>query len=546
MSAACRTGGRIVALATVWLLAWDRPQAAPVDRTATTGRNPALVAAEIDRHTEARLTAAKIPLSPQADDAEFLRRAALDITGRIPTAERTLTFLNDQSLDRRAKLINELLADHTYGEHFATVWYHRMIKPDDDNKRLIVGNKLRDWLADRFNQNQTWDRLVTDLITASGARDQNPATTFLLAHVGAGQPDPSKVTAVTSRLFLGVQLGCCECHNHPFTKLQQTDFWGIAAFFTATRGIDRTNKVPRISDHSPQVPTGAGAKNDFGPFGSIVIPDSNGTIVRAKFLGGAQPPTPPPDRLRTQLAAWLTASSNPWFARAAVNKLWANFFGRGIVNPIDDMRPESESSHPDLLQFLAEEFAASGFDQKHLIRCICLSKTYQRSSRVLPENRVDDILYSHMPLKMMTADMLFDSLSVALGHSAAEQGTGVRKKIKKGADTPRDQFRKFFHAEADDDAGVAEDYTHGVPQALNLMNSVQMNDTTAVVARLMKAGGGTEKIIESLYLCVLSRKPIPAETKRMTAYVAGAKDAAKAYADLMWVLLNSGEFVFNH
>ena len=228
------------------------------------------------------------------------------------------------------------------------------------------------------------------------------------------------MTAAVSRLFLGVRLECCECHNHPFTKLQQTDFWGVAAFFTATRGIDRSNKVPRIYDVSPQDPTGKGGKNDSAPLGSIVIPDSNGKTVRAKFLGGEQPPTPPPDRLRTELAAWLTAPSNPWFARAAVNRLWANFFGRGIVNPIDDMRPESDSSHPEVLQLLAEEFAASGFDQKHLIRCICLSKTYQRSSRVLPENKADDLLYSHMPLKMMTADMLFDSLSVALDHSAAE------------------------------------------------------------------------------------------------------------------------------
>ena len=399
MRTACRTGVRIAALAAVWLLAWDGPQAAPVDKTAkATGRNPALVAAEIDRHIEARLTAAKVALSPQADDAEFLRRAALDITGRIPTAERTLAFLNDRSPDRRAKLIDELLADREYGEHFATVWYHRMIKPDNDNKRLIIGNTLRDWLADRFNQNQTWDRLVTDLVTASGERDENPETTFLLAHVVAGQPDPSKMTAAVSRLFLGVRLECCECHNHPFTKLQQTDFWGMAAFFTATRGIDRSNKVPRIYDVSPQDPTGKGGKNDSALVGSIVIPDSNGKTVRAKFLGGEQPPTPPPDRLRTELAAWLTAPSNPWFARAAVNRLWANFFGRGIVNPIDDMRPESDSSHPEVLQLLAEEFAASGFDQKHLIRCICLSKTYQRSSRVLPENKVDDRpLQPHAP-----------------------------------------------------------------------------------------------------------------------------------------------------
>jgi hypothetical protein len=152
-----------------------------------------------------------------------------------------------------------------------------------------------------------------------------------------------------------------------------------------------------------------------------------------------------------------------------------------------------------------------------------------------------------MPLKMMTADMLFDSLGLALGRPVAEQQyeTG-RKKLRKDADTPQDQFRKFFHAEADDDVGVVEDYTHGVPQALRLMNSNPMNDTAAVVAQLTETGGGPAVIVERLYLRVLSRKPSVAETKQMTTYVAGNSDAMKAYADVMWVLLNSGEFVFNH
>jgi len=542
-----RPGACISALAAAWLLVWAGAQSAAIENPVTaTVRQPVLVADQIDRHIEAPLIAAKVALSPQVGDAEFLRRATLDITGRIPTAERTLVFLNDNRPDRRAMLIDELLADRAYGEHFATIWYYRMIKPDTDNKRLILGNTLHDWLASRFNQNQPWDRLVADLVTASGERDENPATTFLLAQVVAGQPDASKLTAAVSRLFLGVRLECCECHNHPFTKLQQSDFWGMAAFFTATRGIDRNNKVPRINDVSTQDSPSQRNKNGAALVGSIVIPDSNGQTVKAKFLGGEQLVNPLPDRLRTELAAWLTAPSNPWFARAAANRLWANFFGRGIVNPIDDMRSESDSSHPEVLQLLAAEFTEFGFDQKHLIRCICLSKTYQRSSRVLPENKVDDLLYGRMPLKMMTADVLFNSLGVALDHSVAEQQIGLRKKIRKDAETPRDQFRKFFHAEADDDVGVVEDYTHGVPQALRLMNSAPMNDTAAVVAQLMKTSSESEQVIESLYLRVLSRKPTSAEARRMTAYVADEQDKSKAYADLMWVLLNSGEFVFNH
>jgi len=564
MRIAERTGVRILAVTAVWLSAGLGPRAslAQIQGESSpakpTARNPAPVAAAIDRHVAARLAEAKTPLSPQADDAEFLRRAALDITGRIPTAEQASAFLNDRTPDRHARLIDELLAAHAYGEHFATVWYHRMVKPDTDNKRLLLGNNFRDWIADRFNQNQPWDRLTTDLITASGERDENPGTVFLLAQVVAGQPDPSKMTAAASRLFLGVRLECCECHDHPFTTLRQTDFWGIAAFFTAARGIDRQNKVPRIYDADLEVSpyknspyknstSKISANDDSTPVGSIVIPDSNGKMVRAKFLDAAEPPISASTKLRTQLAQWLTAPANPRFARAAANRLWAGFFGRGIVNPIDDMRPECESSHPEVLELLAGEFAASGFDQKHLIRCICLSETYQRSSRALPANKTDDRLYSRMPLKMLSADMLFNSLGLVLDHPVADpEFAPGRSKAKKGADTPQDRFRKFFHAEADDDVGVVEDYTHGVPQALRLMNSEPMNDVTAVVQRLMAAGGGPARIIEGLYLRVLSRKPTPVELKRMTAYVAAEPDAQTAYADLMWVLLNGGEFVFNH
>jgi hypothetical protein len=549
----------IAGLTTVWLAAGHGAQAAPPAKTAA--RLPSSVAAEVDRLIDARLMAGKIPASPQADDAEFLRRACLDITGRIPTAERTAAFLADSRPDKRAKLIDELLADREYGEHFATIWYHRMVKPDDDNRRQIANNKMVGWLTERFNQNQGWDRLVTDILTASGDREKHPETLFFLAHVGGGkqgQPEPNKLTAAATRLFMGVRLECCECHNHPFTKLQQTDFWSMAAFFSTTHGNDSSvaaikgGATPAIQEGNlnGRVVRGKAKKEGVAqsklPVGSIEIPDTKGKTVRTKFLGGPQAPSAPATHLRAQLAAWLTGPSNPYFARAAANKLWANFFGRGIVTPVDDMRPENEVTHPEILQLLSREFVASGFDQKYLIRCICLSQAYQRSSRVLPGNKEDDSLYSHMQLKMMTADMLFDSLGVALGHTASSTDRAADKKTKKYTGTGRDEFRKFFHAEADDDVGVAEDYTHGVPQVLRLMNSSHINDTAGVVQRLMKANAAPATIIENLYLRVLARRPTETETKRMTAYVASEQNAPKAYGDLIWILLNSGEFLFNH
>jgi hypothetical protein len=540
----------LLSLATVWLIIPTKPQAAPAER------NVATVAAELDRLIDARLAEAKVPASPVADDAEFCRRVSLDIRGRIPTPERVVAFLADTDPYKRAKLIDEFLADPEYGEHFATIWYHKMVKPDDDN-RFLISDSLAHWLADRFNKNDGWNKIVTEILTADGMRDKNPATVFWLANVGMDKdkhPEPNKITAAASHLFLGVKLECCECHNHPFATLKQTDFWGVAAFFGQVHSDNASKKdakaggIPGIHEGGALKGKAAKAGGEKAPAGSIVIPDTKGKTVKAQYLLGAEAPISGKTALRPVFAAWATSASNPFFARAAVNKWWANFFGRGIVHPVDDMRPESKNTHPQLLEYLAKEFASSGFDLKHLIRCICNSQTYQRTSRPLPQNKEDEELYSHAAVRMMTADMLFDSLAVALSHAPADKAAkGANKAAKKlGGGGPRGEFRKFFHTEADDDASAVADYAHGIPQVLRLMNSTQMNNTTTVVAKLLKADPSPGKVTEELYLRVLCRRPTEAEIKKVAAYVQGDKELAKSYGDVMWALLNSAEFMFNH
>lgn len=523
-------------------------------------RDPLTTAAAIDFQIHQELQKNKIPESPVASDSEFIRRLSLDLRGRIPSMSEASQFLKDRSPEKRSKLIDEFLSDNEYGEHFAIVWYHRIAKPDDDNMRALQNNDLQSWLADCFNQNRGWDGIVDDLITASGDRDQNPATTFWIAAINdakLGQPEPAKATGAVSRLFLGVRLDCCECHDHPFTPLKQTDFWGTAAFFAQTHAkganqagtkADAQQQVFEQANFAPRKKKkdSTADKSKPAPFGSVNIPYVEGKTVEVKYLGGTTPSIAGETKLRPVFAAWLTSRENPYFARAAVNKLWANFFGRGIVDPIDDMQPESTNSHPALLNLLAEEFAASQFDQKHLIRCICNSQVYQRSSQPLPENKSDDVLYSKMPLKIMTADMLYDSLAVALGHQVSDAAQRGKKMGKKQGGGPREEFRKYFHAEADDDAGVVSDYTHGVPQVLRLMNSRQINDTTATVANLMQAGNQPDKVIHGLYLTVLSREPDAAEITRAKKFVANTADRAEGYGDLMWALLNTSEFLFNH
>jgi hypothetical protein len=533
----------MVSLACAWVLHLG---AAPA------GRDAVKVAAEIDRLIAAKLAEAKIPSSPVCDDAEFIRRASLDIIGQVPSAERVAAFLKDTDPTKRAKLIDELLADPEYGEHFAGIWYHQMVKRDSDN-RLLISESFAGWMAERFNKNAGWNQIVSDILTAEGPRDKNPATVFWFAHVGPDrEPEPNRITATASRMFLGIRLECCECHNHPFTTLKQTDFWGVAAFFTqvdsdGTRNMQvKSGVVPSIHEGAAVKSKGAKKKlnNDPpAPAGSIVIPDTKGKTVKARFLLGSEPNVAGKTVLRPTFASWATAPGNQYFARAAVNRWWANFFGRGLVSPIDDMRPDNQSLHPAVLDLLAKEFTASGFDLKHLIRCICNSQTYQRTSRPLPDNKKDEELYSHAAVRMMTADQLYDSLEVALSHAPADRAKGAAK-LKGGG--PREQFRKFFHTEADDDASAVADYAHGIPQVLLLMNSSEMNNTSAVIAKLMKTESTPEKIIEALYLRVLARRPSAAETAKMTAYVKREQDPAQGYSDVMWALLNSAEFMFNH
>lgn len=534
-------------------------QPAVVEGLRNSDRDPLKVVATIDKEIDKKLAEKKIPASPMSSDAEFIRRLSLDIRGRIPSSAETDSFLKDQDAGKRRKLIDEYLADPEYGEHFAIIWYRRMVKPDADN-RAVISTNFRDWLADRYNQNQGWDRMVADILTASGDRDQNPATVFWLGNSESKgtRIAPNKVTTAASQLFLGVKLECCECHNHPFDKgLKQEDFWSVAAFFTAThteggnkKAIKQDGVVPAIyEDNKPVKLARKDRKDNKGqqPAGTIEIPESKGKTVTTKFLL-EDGPVNSTGLLRPAFATWLTSPQNPYFAKAAANRLWANFFGRGIIDPADDLRSTEGPTHPEVLDALAAEMVASNFDLKHLIRCVCNSNAYQRSSLPLTENKDDDELYSHMPLRMMSADMLYDSLTVALDHEPAGGGQAPGKKgnRERRGKKPREEFLAYFHAEADDDANILEPYTHGIPQVLRLMNSDELNNTDKVVTQLVQNSQGPQQVIESIYLRVLSRKPTESEIKRMQQYLSSSSENTKAAGELMWALLNSSEFLFNH
>jgi hypothetical protein len=509
-----------------------------------TDRDPAPVTAAIDRAVDAWLAEHKLPASPRADDAEFLRRVTLDLTGRVPTGKRAAEFLDSTDPDKRRKLIDELLASPHYGDHFATVWRHRLAPRDEANPKPRA-DTLSPWLARQFNRNRGWDRVVTDLLTAEGPVAEAPPSEFVLAHSEGARPQPRLLADATARLFLGVQLRCAECHDHPFAKWKQADFWGVAAFFGRVRF---TGGMKNVRDRPPSLTEAdlPGAGPPVPADGSITVPATAGKavgqVVKARFLGGETAALSGATAYRPRLAAWLTARDNPFFARAAANRLWANLFGRGLVHPPDGFDETNPPSHPALLQLLADELAASGFDQKYLLRCVCNSRAYQRTSRPLPQNEADATGLSRMNVKALSAEALYDSLAVVTaGDKDAPRAKPAGKSGKGPALSARDEFLRFFRRQ--DDAGPGE-YGQGIPQLLWLLNGPALNTEAPLVDRLCDSGAGRAEAVEALYLAALARRPSAEELKVMSGYL-GRREARAGYAGVLWMLLNGAEFAVN-
>jgi hypothetical protein len=529
---------RGTALAT--LLALTAGPAVAAEKTAKNSAGPKLdsraLARHIDQALDARLQAEKVRPSPRADDAEFLRRVYLDITGRIPPAEKAATFLADRGPNKRSKLIDELLASPEYGKHQADVWQALLLPRNSDNRRLMqFYPKMVGWLEEGFNGNKPWDRLVHDIVTASGEVDKNGAVVYYLAN-----PTPDKVTDNLTRVFLGVQLQCAQCHNHPFTDWKQTEYWGMAAFFTKVRTNGRPNMVIRNGGTLAISETGQGRPARL-PVSAKVVPP--------KFLQGEQAKVGPREPARPVVADWMTRPDNPFFAKAMVNRTWAQFFGRGIVNPVDDMHDGNAPSYPQLLADLSRRFADGGFDLKALIRAVCNSQAYQRTSKPSGNNaEAGPELFARMAVKVLTPEQLYDSLTQVLGAPtgpARRQGRGpAAGAIRRPLGGPRAAFVAFFGIE--DGNSDPTEYQGGIPQALRLMNSPQLNNT-AMLNPLLRANKTPAQIVDHLYVATLARHPSPQERGRCVGYISKYRgEARQAYADVLWALLNSSEFTLNH
>ena len=464
------------------------------------------MAARIDARLAEVWKQEKVESAPRSSDAEFLRRAWLDLCGIIPPINDDdgisgiRNFLDDTSSDKRARLIDRLLAKPTHATHFANIWKNVMVPADTNVRRFGGDNGFQNWLRGQFADNVPYDKMVSDLLLATGAANQTGPALFYTAL----QLKPEELAASTSRIFLGTQIQCAQCHDHPFDHWTRKDFWGYAAFFARLQQPQQRQQV-------------AFQVNDADT-GEVKFPDTD-EIVRPLFLDGDVSADEENSR-RERLAAWLVSADNPYFARATVNRVWGLLFGRGIVDPVDDLGQHNVPSHPELLDELAVYFAATGFDLKQLIHTLTSTEAYQLSSRSTSDDEDRGDLFARMAIKSLTADQLYDCLAEAmrrregLGTSNAPFASG------RGVDQSKQAFLAKFRAPTQG----ATEYEAGIPQALTLMNGTSIRQATDLaqsdlLVALDAPFFSDEKRVEVLFLSTLSRMPNDQERAKFLQYV---------------------------
>jgi hypothetical protein len=521
-------------------------------------RDAQALADTIDQHLAAAWEAAKVKPAPVASDAEFLRRIYVDLAGRIPSVAEARRFLDDPRPDKRSKLIDQLLAGPRYPVHFTRVW--RSVWLPEANTRFeltFFQIGFEGWLKTHLAKNTPYNQMAHELLTMPLAGETlqrlfsgDLGTNSPLAYYFAKESKPDELAAGASRLFLGVNLQCAQCHHHPFASWKKEQFWGIAAFFA---GIEKTET------EGIAIPNG-----EVFDRREIKIPNTE-KIIPASFLDGTKPRFKENTSPRITLADWITSDTNPYFARAAVNRLWAYFFGTGLAEPVDDMiSDESKVSHPALLDELARQFIAHRYDLKYLIRAITSTRAYQLTSADKDPTLADAKLFARMPLRGMSPEQLYDSVAQATGYQ--EPGNNNPYIAFDGGNrSRRAEFLTRFASLSERPTETQTSILH----ALALMNGKLIADATSVersetLAAIIDAPFlDTAGRIQTLYLATLARLPRPEELERFTRYVDGGGSGGsnlvlrtlgmadrnnynRALTDVFWVLLNSGEFILNH
>ena len=501
--------------------------------------------------------------SPVSEDSEWLRRVHLDVIGRIPEGSVVDVFVKDDDPAKRSKLIEQLLDDDSYVRNMTANWTNLSIGRRTPRRVSRAG--MTKFYREAFARNRPWNEVVFDIISAEGRFDENGAVNFLLAQLAGGRNnDPEyavTATAKTTRLFMGIQVQCTQCHNHPFNDWQQSQFWQFNSFFRQVRRVDHRKPDPKTG-------------RMVDDFSELVFADYEGAVYFEKRSGEMRVAFPQyfgtkvePTRFdsegnqvdrRKELAKIAIDGEKPWIAMAMVNRMWGQFFGYGFTKPIDDMGPHNPASHPALHDRLAKEFVKGGYDVKQLVRWICNSEAYNLTSQFnLAKgdnigNEVDNPgagevpLFSHMYVKSMQAEQLYDSLIVA---------TNAHKAGRSNWDQAEQQrqrwMQQFVIAFGTDEGDETTTFNGTIPQALMMMNGELVSNATSAdrgsyLRQVLEKSSSDAVKVRQLYMTSLGRYPSRTEALTAGKLIKGSRDKMAAYQDLFWALLNSNEFIFVH
>lgn len=501
----------------------------------------------VDRHVFANLKAIGIPPSPVCDDATFLRRVTLDIGGRLPTEAETRDFLASNESDKRDRVIDALLRSPDYADFFAGKWTPLLKNRRDDASDITSNFAFHAWIRDSLLANVPYDQIVRELLAATGTVIGNPPVAWYKRVT-----EPKQQLEDVAQLFLGVRMQCAQCHHHPFERWSQDDYYSFAAFFsqvgrkpTGTRGED-------LIFHQRGLATAKNVKT--------------GESLKPAALGDDVGEIPPDADPRLRLADWMSSETNPFFAKALVNRYWKHFFTRGLIEPEDDIRDTNPPTNPELLAALEEHFVSSGFDLKSLVREITRSSAYQLSSQPNNYNLVDRQNYSRYYPRRLQAEVLLDSIDDLTGATTTFANLPPGTRAVALPDNSYNRASPLLQVFGrPDNLSVCECervQSSSLAQSLHLINSSEIKSKLAVAngraARLATGDASNEEKIADLYLAAFSREPRPDELKTAIAYLnepltdASGKPIDRATAtrqnfqDLIWALMNSKEFLFNH
>lgn len=508
------------------VLAEGEPKPSP-----NASRSEQEVAAQIDSRLSQSWERQKLIPAERTTDAEFLRRLHLDLTGTIPTVHAVRSFLADADPHKRTAVVERIVRHPRHALHLANIWRDVMIRRDNA-QFAFNSNQFHGWLRDQFAQNVGYDKLARSILTASGQVNQSGPVVF---YTSLGLK-PDEIAASTSRIFLGVQIQCAQCHNHPFDVWQQKDFWGFAAFFA------RLQRPPANQMFAFQVVD--------SPTGEVELPTTKETVA-PRFLSGDVPKLDEGVSRRQALADWLTSRDNPYFAKATVNRLWGMMFGKGIVDPIDDFGKHNQPLLPEVLDWLAADFVAHEFDLRRTLRILARTEAYQLSSRSIAPQHERTAFFAQMSVKSLNAEQIYDALSDGTRRRNANAAAMAGNVGFGGFDAERQTFLSKFEAPT----AKATEFQAGIPQMLTMINgsliaSAISPERSDLLAAIVDAPFLSEQDrVEILFLSTLARFPSETEANTLQTALQSEEDRKKKeaiYADVLWAILNSAEFLLNH